>query len=493
MQSIQASPLLNAVGRSERRFMALLCGAVVTAILTGFVAIEFGEVVAALALVLLLLMGMSIGNFHYGILMSVFLLPLGATALIPREMFGMTGLNPLNAALAFSSLSLFLIGVVQPGRVSYPQWPGHFWVFVAVMALGAFHGAMYVDEIPEYFRILQVIKFDSVGGYLVDTFLKPMLTLVVAYIYAIAVRNAARPTVCLIPLFASTLILPVSVIYLVAMSGESLLSLASSNSRGFLSVVGMHANELGLLFNMMFALTLFCAFSVTGALQKWVLGLISLTLAVAIALTFSRGAYLGFLVVVMYLQFSQRRFRTTAFVLLLCVMAVLFMPDAMKERAFSGMAQGDTEGVSAGRVAGIWIPLVADIVSSPIIGNGRGSILWSDAAQHLRILPIGHPHSAYIGAVLDYGMLGAMVIFSFLWHMWCFFKTFAERSVEGIWRGFFRGAMACILLLLVQGVTDDSFTPTGSQPFLWMAYAVAVGLMSRVYAQARVASYATTP
>jgi O-antigen ligase len=107
------------------------------------------------------------------------------------------------------------------------------------------------------------------------------------------------------------------------------------------------------------------------------------------------------------------------------------------------------------------------------------------------MLPVGHPHSAYIGAVLDYGLLGALVIFSFLLHMWRVFKTIADRSIEPVWSGFFRGAMACILLLLVQGVTDDSFMPTGTQPFLWLAYAVAIGLISRANSQMKLGKHGT--
>ena len=491
MLSIEEVPRIRQFsGGRSGRFVALLFGSVAVAVLTGTIAHVFDEMAALLLLSLLLLLAVFIGNFRYGILIPVVLLPLGSTTLIPREMFGVTGFNPLNGALLLSVLSLCLIWMVQPGRLSFPKWSGQFWVYVAMMVLGAFHGAMHVQAIPEYFRVLQVIKFDSIGGYLQDTFFKQMLILVTAFVFAIAVRNAHRPAGCLVSIFASTLVLPVAVISIVAMSGESLASLASSDSRAFLSVVGMHANELGLLFNMMFALSLFCFISVSGAREKWALGLISLVLTVAIALTFSRGAYLGFLVVVMFLQFTQRRFRTTALISLVGVVGAMLMPDAMIDRAFSGLEHGNADDISAGRVTGIWRPLIEDIVSSPIIGGGRSSILWSEAAREQRILPVGHPHSAYIAAVLDYGLLGVVIITSFFWHMWRVFKTMAELSIEPIWRGFFKGAMACILLLLVQGLTDDIFTPSSTQPFLWLAYGASVGLISRVNAQTKGASFA---
>ena len=479
------SPLKRIGSSSHRSFLILFGSSILIAAVFGFIADGFGEIAALLSLSLLLCMAVAIGDFRYGIFVAVTLLPLGSTTLIPREMFGVTGLNPLNASLLLSAFSLGLVWLVQPAKISYPKWPVPFWVYVLMMTLGAIHGALHVDEIPEYFRTLQVIKFNTIGGYLQDTFFKPMLMLVTAFLLSVVVRNALRPSYCLIPLFASALVLPVAVIFIVALSGDALSNLASSDSRGFLSVTGMHANELGLLFNMIFALSFFCFFNVSGAPQKWAFGLISLILAAAIALTFSRGAYLGFVAVVMYLQFTQRRFHITFFILLVSCVAIVLMPEALIDRASFGLAQGNADDISAGRVDGIWHPLMADIFSSPVIGHGRVSILWSQAAQDRSILPVGHPHSAYIAAVLDYGLLGTLVIFGFFWHLWGIFKTLAELAIEPVWRGFFRGAMACILLLLVQGVTDDSFTPSSTQPFLWLAYGIAVGLISRVNAQNR--------
>jgi hypothetical protein len=428
--------------------------------------------------------------FRYTIFIPVVLVPLGSTTLIPHEMFGVTGINPLNASLLISLISLWLIWLVQPWKVFYPKWPRYFWMFVLMMTVGAFHGAMHADEIPDYFRTLKVINFSTIGGYLQDTFLKQMLILLTAFLFSIAVRNAPQPIYCLIPLLASTLVLPIAVISIVTLSGDSLSNLAASDSRGFLSVIGMHANELGLLFNMIFALTLFCLINVTGASRKFLLGLSCITIAGAIALTFSRGAYLGFLAVVIYLLHSVRQFRIYIFAIVIAFVAAMLIPDAVIERASSGLAHGNADDISAGRVSGIWRPLLGDMLSSPIIGHGRNSILWADAAKNQSILPVGHPHSAYISAVLDYGLLGAIIIFSFYLHMWRVFKTLAEISIEPVWRGFFRGSMACILLLLVQGVTDDSFTPSSTQPFLWLAYGAAVGLVSRINAQTRAASFA---
>jgi O-antigen ligase len=165
--------------------------------------------------------------------------------------------------------------------------------------------------------------------------------------------------------------------------------------------------------------------------------------------------------------------------LVLIPATILLMPQAVVERATVGAQDRNIDTITAGRLDSIWRPLLPEVQSSPIIGNGLNAILWSEPAQRGAILKVGHPHSAYLGMLLDLGLLGALVVLLFFWDMRRLFNSLAEHSTDPVWRGFFRGAVACILLLLVQGLTDDRFTPTFPQTFLWLAYGMALGLVAR--------------
>lgn len=484
MQFIKEILRSNIVGSDMgKQTVLLLLGAFSVALLTEIGAGLFGEVAAMLALLLFSVTLAAMRDYRYGILIAIILLPLSPTYLFPKEMFGVTGFNPLNVTLAFSTCVLGFTRLVFPGKIVIPKFPLRFWLYIAILALATIQGAFHVSSIPAYFRELQIINFDTVGGYVVDIFLKPMIILIVAYLLSVVVNNAQRPVLYLIPIFFSSVMLPVSVIVYVMNSGIPLSALASSDARDFLSVTGMHANELGLMFNMAFALAIFCFFGTSSTLVKVMLGITSVILMGAIMLTFSRGAYVGLLAVGGFVLFTHRRFGTMFLVLLLVAVAAFFMPEAVTERASTGLASGSVEDISAGRVDGIWLPLLPEAVSSPIIGHGLDSILWSESAQQRTILAVGHTHSAYLGAVLNFGCLGSLIIFLFFRHMWNVFGDLAKHMPEAIWRAFFRGAMACILLLLVQGLTDDSFTPNRTQPFLWLAYGIAMGLIARKHSQ----------
>ena len=278
---------------SDKRSLLLFTGAIALAILTGIVAAAAGEMPAVLSLVLLFVLAASVSNYKTGILIAIVLLPLTATQEIPRELFGVKGLNPLNGTLALSILSLMMAKTVLRGAILIPAWPRHFWWYVGTMTLAGIYGAMHVSSIPPYYTLLKVIDFNSASGYLRDVLFKPAIILLTAFMLSVAVANTRSARRYLIPLFLSMLSLPLMVIGYVLVSGVSLATLAASEHRNFLSALGIHANELGFLFNMVFALVLFCFFSIANRLAKWLLGQWPIILLIAIMLTFSRGAFLG--------------------------------------------------------------------------------------------------------------------------------------------------------------------------------------------------------
>jgi hypothetical protein len=440
---------------------------------------QVGALPVAMTLGSLVFVILVLRDFRNGVVLSIVILPLSATTLLPREIFGVAGLNPLNVVLVITASSLILTTLRHPRQLQFPHWSRYFALYMALLSVAALRGIFYAPTIPSYFKALGIVSFDSPLGYFVDVFLKPMLAVATAFLASVAVRNSDRPAIYLVPLFVSAVILPTMIIAYVAASGIPLVELASSDARGFLSVTGMHANELGLTCNMVFALAVFCCVGATTKYVKWALAAVAFVLALGIMLTFSRGAYLGMLAVLSYLMLSKRRFRTLLVVLAFLPLVSVLLPDAVVQRASTGIASKNVEDISAGRVDSIWEPLLPEVMASPVAGHGLGSILWLDPAQRGAMLPVGHPHSAYLGTLLDTGIVGVLIIFLFFRDMWRIFARLAAKAADPMWSNFFRGAVACILLLLVQGVTDDSFTPSRTQPFLWLAYGIATGFAAR--------------
>ena len=458
----------------------VVAGAVIIALLVLFGTQQVGEWQTLAALAFLSVIALAFQRYEYAILLSMFLLPLSAARIVPREMLGVTGLNPFNIALLVAALVVVLTRVMQPARLTLPVLPRPLVLYIGVLVFATFNGVGHVAAIPPYFKALQVIAFDSPAGYVVEVFIKPLLILFTLMLVAAGVANAKNPRRFMAPLFISAVVFPLLVLADV-LTSETPLSALSGGGESF---SGMHVNELGLMFNMALSLALWCIFSRgSGGLRRLWLGCTIGLLTVGIALTFSRGAYLGFLTVVGYFLLRKRRFDLLLLGLLALPVAIMFMPQSVLQRASTGLGNGDVDAISAGRVNDIWRPLLPELASSPVVGQGLSSVLWSAAARTNNFFTagrIGHPHSAYLGMLLDFGLAGAAVIVGFFLHMWRTFALLAARHPEPVWRDFFNGAGACILVLIIQGVTDDRVTPTVAQTFLWLAYGMALGFLTHV-------------
>ncbi len=466
------TPLLRQDQAGRRAVIA----AIGCALVIGVVAEQVGLAYAVALPFVVAVALTAVCNYQVALWISAFVLPLASTYLLPSKMLGISGLSPMNIIVALPLVALLLHPLLHQKKLQTPPWPSMFFLFCFLFVAGALHGATSATSIPSYFLEAKVTNASSVSAYLLETLLKPLEMLAIVYMLSIGVHNARKPALFLVPVLLSAACMAGAILYVAASSPLSFAELSSQNNRGYLSSIGMHANELGLLLNMATALALACLAGCRTWAEKAALGVLSAILAGAVLLTFSRGAYLGLFSVIIFSLVMQRRLNVAGIFVLLLVAGVVLNPSPVSERVAQGMDGSDPDAISSGRLKDIWLPLLPEVKRNPLIGNGLSSILWSDAAKQRMILPVGHPHSAFLGAVLDVGVLGALLIACFFVHMWRLFQALARHAHAPLWRSFFGGAMACIVLLLVQGATDDSFLPTRTQPFLWLAYGFGVAL-----------------
>src|SRR5262249_7161048 len=252
--------------------------------------------------------------------------------------------------------------------------------------------------------------------------------------------------------------------------------------REFLSPLGMHANELGRLYAAAYALLLFTWIEAKNAAFRLALLASMALVVVALVLTFSRGAFLAFVLInLLFLVWHRNTKTLIAFgALAACVLFVL--PEAVYDRITTGFGSGADSGsnaISAGRIDHIWLPLLPEIPKSPVWGHGLGSILWSEPMRQgpgTAILAVGHPHNAYLQALLDMGVVGLVLLCAYFAHVWKGLRALSvDPAVSPTLRGFYLGAAAGLASLLVSYATDSSLTPGPEQAFLWLA----IGMMYR--------------
>jgi O-antigen ligase len=445
----------------------------------GGVSLAMGEL-DALYISLSVIGGLAIlFDYRIGAVLLIVLLPVSESNLFPRGVLGFTGLNPLNILVAATLVSFLLRSKGMRFAALLP--PRLLWFYIVPICIAGLIGSQHVAEIPPQFFDNGSIRFVDASGYLRDMLLKPIEMVLIALLVGAAVVRAQKPERFIVPIIVSVWIMALVSIQYVVFSNVRLADLASPDERIFFSGVGMHANDLGRMFAVAYALLLFVWWETKSATLKTVLLVTMGVLAVALLLTFSRGAFLGFVIVNLLFLLWKFNMRTVALGVVAVAIGALLLPGAVYDRIALGFTSGGTlNDVSAGRIEGIWLPLLPELFKSPIWGNGLGSTLWSYAMRNGLMLQVGHPHNAYIETLLDLGVVGLALICAYFVSVWNGFRRLGSNSyLSPDLRGFFQGAAAGLVSFAITGAAGSSLVPKPEYAFLWLTIGMMYGQLAR--------------
>lgn len=416
-------------------------------------------------------------NYQIGVFLVVFMLPISMTQLFPRQMFGVTGVNPFNVVFVVVCMSIAFAYRFR-AHVLTEVIPWQLLLFLIAPCLVAIGiGLPQIDKIPSFMYINNLVMFETWPAYIIDGFVKPFMQVGVAIQIAIFVANNKKPDRIIIAISAGAMTLAVVTLVLLAQSGIGLGALAQDNAgmRGVLSFTGLHANSLGLMFNLCLALLLFSIPAPQSTWQRSFAILGAIVCAVMIAMTFSRAAMGAMAILTLWFLISTRRFVSLFIGALIVVIGLFFLPDAFYDRLLTGVANRDLQSISAGRLDMIWIPLLQIVPDHFILGNGIFSVLWSTPLITGRMLAVGHAHNAYLNALLDMGLIGLILVLLFYLFVIMEIRRLRESDPDPYFRQFMLGVQAGIVLLLIQGLTGDSLIPSPSQVYLWCGLGVVLG------------------
>jgi O-antigen ligase len=416
-------------------------------------------------------------DFRAGAVLLLLMLPMSASTLFPHSLMQITGLNPLNL-LVLATLGSYVIHgrmQAQGALVSKPL----LWLYIVPIVAAGLIGMGHVGDIPSFFYETGAIIFSTQTQYLRDMVVKPMVMVAVALLIGAAAARSQNPERFIIPIALSVWLIGLIQIGFVMAEGPSLATLASADERGFYGPIGMHANTLGRLHLFAFALLLFIWSETKRPGMRLFLLLTLGVLGIALLLTFSRAAIGGAVVVSALFLMWKFNAKTLSLFLIAAMLAALFGADALYSRLTRGFGEG-ADAFSAGRIEGIWAPLLPEVANSPLWGNGLGSILWSFPMVNEAMLRTGTPHNAYLEALLDMGILGLTLLMAYYAHVWKKFRTLASSAgLNGELRGLFQGASAALIAFFVTCLVNGSLRPDSDSAYLWIAIGLMYGLLAR--------------
>ena len=455
-----------ALGIAGLLLFGVLCG-------VGLAVGEFEALIVAVTLIAAIAV---LVDYRVGAVLMIVMLPIESSYIFPRAMLGFTGLNPLNLLLA-ATLFSFLVR----GRLKGFVPPQLLWLFVVPILIAGIHGARYADEVLPYFYEMEILHFTNAAGYLRDIVAKPLLMVLIALLVGAAVARSQKPERFLVPFIIAVWVMSLVLIVFVVASGVKLGVLASTGSRGFLSAIGMHANDLGRLYAVAYALLLFMWGESKDPALKSTLVVTMGVLTVALLLTFSRGAFVGFLLINALFLLWKFNLKTLAIAAVVIALGAALVPSYVMDRVMLGFATGgDANAVSAGRIEGLWLPLLPEVLKSPLWGFGLLSTTWSYPMETGAMLTATHPHNAFFEALLDMGVIGLGLLLAFYWHVWTRFRSLGSNAyLSPALRGFYQGAAAGLICFLVTGMAGSSLRPVPEFAFLWLAIGMMYGQFAR--------------
>jgi O-antigen ligase len=266
----------------------------------------------------------------------------------------------------------------------------------------------------------------------------------------------------------------------VLLSGIGLGQLASATSRESLSGTGMHANELGALAACMLTLMIFAIANPDKTAVPRGLYVITAGISAALLLiSFSRGAFLAFAIGLMVFFIVQRRLKIVIVGLIALAFILPILPVELYERLSTGVNTGGTmvlhssdDPLTAGRVAGVWIPLLTEVQSHPLFGNGLLSVAWSwpfrSGALGLATL---NPHNLYLKMLLEIGLVGLVLMLLFFFDLWRRLRAAAaDPATPQNLAWLFVGSAAALLGYAGYGLSGGDYLPDPSNAVLWIVW-----------------------
>jgi hypothetical protein len=225
-------------------------------------------------------------------------------------------------------------------------------------------------------------------------------------------------------------------------------------------------------------MSMFLIYGLSFAFRKYFLNkkiiniIFILIILTSIGYLFSRtGYFAAMFAVVAYLTISKRKkMLPVIFIVVLLAGSIIFTTVVM-ERATQGFKTKDPDVISAGRIEGIWTPLIKENFSDPkkfIFGDGRYAVRASNSVLKGRIWLMTHPHNMYLELLIDAGIISLIIIVSLYYVILRNAFHTLQRSTEAHLKENLYACIVSILCFLIAGMTQFSFFPTNYNVLIWV-------------------------
>ncbi|MGH8166357.1 MAG: O-antigen ligase family protein [Woeseiaceae bacterium] len=413
---------------------------------------------------------------------------------MPREMLGITGLNPWNILMMFILTAWFLNSGREQLTWDFPKGIRLLLIaFLLVVLIGFIRMVDDIQAIIEYRSITERGDTD-LKTMIIDDLLNTMKYVIPGLLMFHGCNSRSRLLWGIGACLLTSFLLGIQIVKWMPISDLSNGDALSDRALRVLDrAIGYHRVDLAAM--MASASWAFFISRIVAPNKFWVWAFTAAGcfLILALALTGGRAGYVSWAAIALFL--SALRWKKLVLIMPLMIVAVVALVPAARERMLQGFGEpaeydavafGDGSNnyasITSDRIL-IWPSVTRAIGEAPMLGYGRHGYHTSGASQEILLLygekgaGFPHPHNAYLEFLIDNGLVGSLPVFLlFLIILRQSAAMFKDKQYP-LYAATGGVALAFVAGQLVASIGAQSFYPRAGVVLMWAA----IGLALRAY------------
>jgi O-antigen ligase len=412
---------------------------------------------------------------------------------MPRQMLGITGLNPWNILMLFVLLGCLANAKREQLTWDFPKPMGRLlFLFLIVVLIGFARLAADFDQIRDFFVMVNRAP-KGVVAFVIDDLLNSVKYAVPGMLMFFGCNSRHRMIYGIAACLLTSFLLGIQIIKWMPIGDLANADLLSDRALRVLDrAIGYHRVDLAALMASASWGFFVARGLVPGKFYSWMLTGAGVILILALALTGGRTGYGTWLVLASL--FTVLKWKRLVFFIPVALMIVIAVVPAARDRMLVGFEQEpddsgmvfEQEGANLERITSdrvlIWAIVIDRIKKAPLIGYGRQGHFLSGAGAEMRETygerkAFPHPHNAYLELLLDNGLIGAMPIFMFFFFVCLYSKRLFKVQNSQLLNACGGLGLALVVGQLIASIGGQSFYPRAGVVIMWCA----IGLAMRAY------------
>ncbi len=197
--------------------------------------------------------------------------------------------------------------------------------------------------------------------------------------------------------------------------------------------------------------------------------------AFCILYSFSRGAYVGLVIILLFYTIFSKKMKIVVVLLLIAAgLGTQLLPQPVVERiTMTQTSEGEIESSAGGRLM-LWTHVMDNVFPrNPVIGVGYGIFKYVPDKNGQTY---GDPHSTYMETLAEQGIIGVLILL-FLYYSayksgWLLYKLSLQNDDDKFIRGAGLGFCACVLASMTTNCFGDRWTHYQVMTYFWIIWAV---------------------